>query len=158
MDDDNTYDSDNSLDDINAYEKKEVGPSKEEEDHIDSVREAVKRWKRRELDKSAGQKENPDSFNGLNNFLRATARLLYDIQEYISSAQNKEENMKDHLYVKIIQAIGNPFTLSSFERINIEDVLNTDLVELPYTVDPDLIDEFKEKKIKANTKIYNKPQ
>lgn len=148
-------DSDNSLDDINSYEIKEIGPSNQEEEHIVNVREAVKTWKARELDKSADKKQDAASFNSLNNFLQATARLLYDIKEYIRSAKNKEENMKDHLYVKIIQAIGDPNELSSYERINIEDILNTDLIELPFTVDPHLINSYSKKKIKANTKIYS---
>lgn len=155
MGDEINYDSDNSLENINDYENIDVGPSEEEEDHIDSVRKAVKTWKMRELDKSADKKQDPASFNSLHHFLTAAAQLLIDISNYIKSSQNKDENMKDNLYVAIIQAIGDPNNLSSHERIHIENVLNRDLVELPFTVDPSIINAHAKKGIKANTKFYN---
>lgn len=154
MEDEVNYDSDNSLEDINSYEGTGGGPTQEEEERIERVREAVKIWKMREMDKSADKKQDPASFNGLHHFLIAAAKLLIDLSNYIKSSQNKDENMRDNLYVAIIQAIGHPDNLTSFERILIENNLKRDLVELPFTAEPSIIDAHAGKGIKADTKFY----
>jgi hypothetical protein len=132
-------DSDQSLENINDFEGGEARPSEGEELRIDNVREAIKEWKIRELDKASDIKQDPEGFARIQQFLQLAARLLYDLLDYIKSSKNKQENLKDKLYVNIVSAIGDPNELTSHERINIEDILNRDLVELPYTVEPRMI-------------------
>ncbi len=143
------YDSDSvaSLENIADYEDRDIGPSEEEENHIEAVRNAVSIWKERELDKASDSKQDPQSLDRLKQFLVLAARLLYDLLNYIQSAKNKDENMKDKLYVKIITSIGNPDNLTTHERINIENILNRDLVELPFTVNPKMINAHAKKGI-----------
>lgn len=147
------YDSDsvNSLENIADYEDKDIGPTEEEENHIEEVRKAVSSWKERELDKASDIKQDPQSLDRIQQFLRLAAKLLYDLLNYIKSAKNNDENMKDKLYVKIVTAIGNPSDLTSHERINMEDILNRDLVELPFTVKPSMVNAHAKKGIKVST-------
>lgn len=146
------YDSDSvtSLEHIADYEDRDIGPSEEEENHIEAVRNAIRLWKERELDKASDSKQDPQSLNRLQQFLVLAARLLYDLLNYMKSAKNKDENLRDKLYVKIISTIGHPDNLTSHERINIENILNRDLIELPFTVDPKIVNAHAKKGIKIS--------
>lgn len=147
-------DSDNesrdSLDNINDYDQ-EVPENVEEIHQINNVRNAIKDWKLREQDKNTNTNNNAKGLKSLREYVTGTANLYYDLKNYLSTSQNKEKNMQDNLYVNIITAIGAPGALSNPLRILLERVLERDLIELPFTVEPRVINTYAEENIKVTT-------
>ena len=61
--------------------------------------------------------------------------------------------MKDTLYVSIVEAIGIPAALGIQVKLLLQHVLERDLVELPFTVNPKAINERAEKGIEVQTQF-----
>jgi hypothetical protein len=140
-DDKESYVSEGSLSSIGAHGVEEESSDLQDIAKVKPVRESVKAWKLRELEKTTNDETDPQDMTWLRKFVKAAALLYFDLIVYMDKAKNKDENMKDDLYVKIIGAIGIPSALSTTERFTIESMLNRDLVELPLTIEEAAIDE-----------------
>lgn len=151
-------DTEGSLSSIGAYGVEESAEDYKESPKLKPVRESVKAWKVRELQKSTDEDRDPSDIKWLRQFVKASAVLFFDLKMYLDKSQNKEENLKDDLYVKIIGAIGSPTELSTTERYTMENVLNRDLVELPLTIDEDAIDERAESRLSLNGSALNEEE
>ncbi len=116
--------------------------SSEDNTYIKNVRETVKNWKTKELNKNTQNNANPKGLNGLRVYVANASRLFYDLSNYLTTSKNKESNMKDSYYVKIISAIGNPGSLSEPLKSMLEHFLERDLVELPLTLEPNLSNAY----------------
>lgn len=127
----------------------ETMDSPEEKEQIQSVRTAVREWKTKELNKNTAEGSDTKSLQSLRNYVANAGRLYYDLLNYLKTAQNKEQNMKDSYYVQIISAIGPPGALAYPVKILLESLLERDLVELPYTLEPTLTNSYAEKGILA---------
>jgi hypothetical protein len=143
MSDTGLDDSDrDSLSSIEAFDAAEIVESPEEQTKVMNVRNAVKEWKVREFDKTTGRNSNPKGLDRLREYSAKSARLFYDLENYLKTAQNKEQNMKDTFYVNIVMAIGVPGALSYHLKTILESLLERDLVELPYTIEPRVVNTY----------------
>jgi hypothetical protein len=138
-----------SLSSMEAYDTHEEIENPEEKEKITSVRNAIRDWKTRELDKTTDDTANAKGLQNLRRFVAKTARLYYDLLQYLKTSQNKEQNMKDMLYVNIVRAIGAPGTLSFSVKTILETLLQRDLLELPYTIEPQVINSYAKNGLKA---------
>ena len=151
---DRDSDSDtDSLSSIEGYDTKDEVGSTEDMNRVNTVRNTVRDWKLREMDKNTELNSNPSGVNGLRNYVSKTARLFYDLTSYLNTSKNDEKNMKDVLYVSIVDAIGLPATLNRHVKIMLEHILQQDLVELPYTVEPKVINTYAKKGMEAQTEF-----
>jgi hypothetical protein len=142
-----------SLSSIETYDLPTEVDNTEDETHIATVRNTVRDWKLREMDKNTEMDSNPSGVNGLRNYARKSARLFYDLTSYLNTSKNDEKNMKDSLYVSIVDAIGLPATLNKHVKTMLEYFLQQDLVELPYTVEPTVINAYAKKGMEAQTEF-----
>ena len=133
-----------SLSSIEAHDTLDEAQSPEPEvvEKIHSVRNAVRDWKVREFDKTTEEKANAKGLQNLRNFVSKSARLYYDVTNYIKTSKNNEQNMKDSLYVNIVTAIGIPGSLSFHVKTILESLLQRDLIELPFTIEPKAINTY----------------
>jgi len=138
-----------SLDSIAPYENISVPDDPQEEEKLGSVREAVREWKERELGKNTNQK--PNGLVSLRNYVANSARLYYDLNTYLNTSQNNEKNMEDKLYRSIVGAIGAPGSLPFHTRILLESLLERDLIELPFTIKPNVINSYAKEGIHTET-------
>lgn len=122
-----------------------------EEEKLMTVREAIRSWKLRELEKNTRQDQTTKGLNPLRKYVANSARLFYDLQNYMATEKNKEKNMNDSLYVAIVQAIGSPEGLSFHFRALLQRMLERDLLELPFTVEPSIVDTFTQKGLTVDT-------
>jgi hypothetical protein len=122
----------------------------EEEERINKVRDTIKDWKLRELEANTHFNTKANGLDPLRKFVSKSARLFYDLQNYLTTSQNKEENMKDNLYVMIVSAIGSPGTLSLHGRTLLQSLIERDLVELPLTVEPKIVNSYTKKGLTLN--------
>lgn len=139
-----------SLDSIAAYEEIENASEEDEQQYIESVREAVKNWKLRELQNNTTMNKKPNGLQPLRNYVANSAKLYYTLNSYLGTSQNKDDNMKDKLYVSIISAIGSPASLSNHLRTLLESLLQRDLIELPLTVEPKIVNVYTQKGLHVN--------
>lgn len=143
MSDTELYDSDkDSLSSMEAYDGIDTIDSQEDITKLNNVRTAVQSWKTREFGKAANTTANPKGLGLLNQYRAKAARLYYDILNYLKTSKNNEQNMKDTFYVTIVMAIGAPASLSNPLRILLESILEKDLVELPYTMEPKMVNTY----------------
>ncbi len=149
-DTDSDRDSRDSLDNINDFDN-EMPENEEEVNQVNNVRNAIKEWKLREQDKNTNTNSNAKGLKTLRSYVTDTANLYYDLKNYLTTSQNKAKNMEDNLYVNIITAIGAPGALSNPLRILLDRVLERDLIELPFTVEPNVINSYAEEKLKVTT-------
>jgi hypothetical protein len=122
----------------------------EEEERINKVRDSIKDWKLRELEANTHFNTKANGLDPLRKFVSKSARLFYDLQNYLTTSQNKQENMKDNLYVMIVSAIGSPGTLSLHGRTLLQSLMERDLVELPLTVEPKIVNSYTKKGLTLN--------
>lgn len=127
-----------SLDFINDYDGERPVPN-EEVTLVNNTREAVKNWKQRELDKNTLKENDSKGLSSLRNYVSKSSELYYDLNTFLSTSKNNEKNMKDDMYVNIVSAIGNPGSLTSHMRTLLKHYLERDLVELPFTLETDMI-------------------
>lgn len=123
--------------------------SLEDQNQMQEIRSAVREWKTRELYKNTAPNSNEKGYASLNKYIANAAQLFYDLIDYIKTSQNKEQNMRDSLYVKIVGAIGNPGALSQPLILALESLLSRDLIELPYTLEPKMTNAFAKEGIQA---------
>ncbi len=143
MSDSGLDDSDrDSLSSIDAFDTLDILESPEEQTKVTNVRNAVKDWKVREFNKTTEKNSNPKGLVLLREYVAKSARLFYDLVNYLKTSQNKDQNMKDTLYVNIIMAIGVPGSLSYQLKTILESLLERDLVELPYTIEPNVVNTY----------------
>jgi hypothetical protein len=157
-DDAGSYVSEGSLSSIEPYGIHEGEDDLKETTKVKPVRESVKAWKMRELDKTTENATDPEDMSWLRKFVKAAALLFSDLMVYVEQNQNKDENMKDDLYVKIVVAIGAPHELTTTERYSLENVLNRDLIVLPLTIDEDAIDERAKEELHMNASMLNEKE
>lgn len=138
-----------SLASIDAFE--DMPESNEDDLQVENVREAVKRWKLRELQNNTNMNQKASGLDPLRKYLSKSARLYYDLMNYMNTSQNKESNKKDGIYMTIVVAIGQPEALSSHARTLLETLLQRDLVELPLTIEPKIVNTYVEKGFSVNT-------
>jgi hypothetical protein len=138
-----TEDSDrDSLSSIGAYDTEEKLESEDDAVKVNNVRNAIRDWKVREFDKTTEPTSNAKGLGLLRTYAAKSARLFYDIQDYLKTSKNKEQNMKDTFYVNIVTAIGIPGSLSFTVKTVLESLLQRDLLELPYTIEPKAINTY----------------
>jgi hypothetical protein len=125
----------------------------EDVNHVNQVRNGVRDWKLRELDKNTTETSQAHSLQGLRSYVAKSATLFYDLMGYMKTATNKEKNMKDVLYVSIVDAIGAPGALDYHVRNVLEHILQRDLLELPLTVEPKVVNTYAEKGLKVQTEF-----
>ena len=138
-----------SVNSMEAYNES-VGPSnQEEEEHIIHVRNAIQNWKTREFDTTTGPNSKAKGLQLLRHYVAKSGRLFYDLTNYLQTSRNDEQNMKDVLYVNIVAAIGAPASLSSHSKTVLETFLQRDLVELPFTIEPKIVNSYAKNKFQA---------
>lgn len=125
----------------------------EESNYMNGVRNSIRDWKLREMDANANESSQPNGLRGLRNFVNKSAKLFYDLQSYLNTSKNDEQNMKDSLYVSIVNSIGVPATLSYHIRTLLDHILQRDLVELPFTVEPKVINSYAKKGYEVKTEF-----
>lgn len=135
----------NSVNSMEAYNEKEDFQITNDEAQIDTVRNAVRDWKIREFDNTTTPNANAKGLGLLRQYVAKSARLFYDLLNYLQTSRNKEQNMKDALYVNIITAIGPPGSLSFHVKTLLESFLQRDLVELPFTIEPNVVNSYAKK-------------
>lgn len=143
--------SESSLESINQFDS-DLLPEAETQ-HVNTVREAVRNWKTRELDKTTKNTSNAKNLGSLREYVSNSSRLFYDLQDFLTTSKNKESNLKDALYMNIVSAIGAPASLGVHIKLLLNHFLERDLVELPYTLEPSLINTHAAKGIKADTEF-----
>jgi hypothetical protein len=121
--------------------------------HVSEVRNSVREWKLREMDGNTNESSKAKGLQGLRNYVAKSATLFYDLINYMKTAQNKEQNMKDTLYVSIVNSIGAPGTLNYHVRTILEHILQRDLIELPFTVEPKVINSYAKKGLEVQTEF-----
>ncbi len=142
-----------SLESINAFDKEEEEVNEEEVNKLNKVREAVQNWKTKEMDKNTMNESNTKGLGALRNYVAKSARLFYDLNAYLQTEKNNETNMNDKYYVNIITAIGIPGGLSYHVKSLLQTLLERDLVELPFTIQPNVINSHAEKGERVNTEF-----
>lgn len=147
MDDSDT--DTNSVNSMEAYNEKEVVQTADDEEQILNVRNAIRDWKVREFDNTTTPSSNPKGLGLLRQYVAKSARLFYDLTNYLETSRNKEQNMKDALYVNIVTAIGSPGTLSFHVKTLLETLFQRDLVELPFTIEPKVVNTYAKKGFQA---------
>ena len=131
-----------SLSSIDAFDTIENLPSPDDQTKVVNVRTAVREWKVREFDKTTEKSSNAKGLQGLRDYVAKAARLFYDLINYLKTSQNKDQNMKDTLYVNIVMAIGVPGSLGYHVKTVLESLLERDLIELPYTIEPKVVNTY----------------
>lgn len=139
----NEYDTDINVDAENTEDTERLG----------KVRESIRNWKVREMDKNTASKSSAKGLQSLRKYVANSARLYYDLNNYLNTEKNDEKNMQDSMYVGIISSIGNPGALSLQVKLLLQHILQRDLVELPFTLEPKLINTYAGKGIRAPTQF-----
>ena len=141
-----------SLESINQFDTQEMVPEPEEEQVAD-IREAVRKWKANQLQKNSDPNGNPRGLNALRTYVASSASLYYDLMDYLANFRHKEQNQKDALYRGIVAAMGHPASLTSHARALIEYLLERDLVEFPFTVEPKAVNTYAAKGMVTTTEF-----
>jgi hypothetical protein len=138
-----------SVNSMEAYNEKEDFNELGEEPHMMNVRNSIRDWKVREFDKTTTPSSNAKGLRLLREYVANSGRLYYDLNNYLQTSQNKEENMKDVLYVKIVAAIGPPGSLDFHLKTMLETLLQRDLLELPFTIEPNVVNSYAKNGLRA---------
>lgn len=146
---DRGYGSDSSVESEVELNESELN-SEEEIQQVANVRTAIQNWKSREFGKNKEINTNAEGLNPLRKYVSNTAQLYYDLMTYLNTAKNNEKNMSDKLYVNIISAIGVPGALPFHLKTILQHFLQQDLVELPYTIAPPVINAYAKQGITAS--------
>ena len=148
---DRGYGSDSSIESETEVELNESELNSEEEiQQVANVRTAVQNWKSREFGKNKETNANAEGLNPLRKYVSNAAQLYYDLITYLNTSKNNEKNMSDKLYLSIISAIGVPGALPFHLRTVLQHFLQQDLVELPYTIAPPVINAYAKQGITAS--------
>jgi hypothetical protein len=142
-----------TLSPIENYDTNEIIDDEKEIQYMQNVRNKVQDWKLREMDKNTTEKSNAKGLLGLRMYLNKSAKLFYDLNTYINTSKNNDKNMKDALYASIIEAIGLPGALAYHTKMLLQHILERDLVELPFTINPSAVNERAKKGIEVQTQF-----
>lgn len=146
-------DSESSYDDRQEDEFEIQPENQQEEATLQNVRIAVQNWKVREMGKNKETNANVQGFDPLRKYVSNAARLYYDLLTYLETSKNKETNLMDKYYVNIISAIGVPGALPYTLKTLLQHILQRDLVELPYTMEPTIINAHAKEGNRATTEF-----
>ena len=138
-----------SVNSMEAYNEKQEQQTPEDEGQIMNVRNAISNWKVREFDNTTRPTSNAKGLQSLRQYVAKSARLFYDLTNYLRTSKNNEQNMKDSLYVTIVTAIGPPGSMGFHIKTVLEGLLQRDLVELPFTIEPKVVDTYAKNGIQA---------
>jgi len=139
MSDSDDYDSEN--DSLSPIERaRESIEAPDDIAKLSRVRQAIQSWKVNEFDKTT--RTNAKGLGSLRHYTANAARLFYDIMSFLKTSKNNEQNMKDTYYVNIVTAIGVPGSLSFPLQTLLENALQHDLLELPYTIQPNVVNTY----------------
>lgn len=147
---DNDSDKD-SIESIGAFDTEDLVENGEENTYIQNVREAVKNWKVNKMDETTEANSNVKGLDPLRKYVANSSRLFYDLMSFLSTSKNNEKNMKDNYYVKIVSAIGVPGGLSFHIRTLLEHFLQRDLIELPFTLETNMVNAYAQKGVQVST-------
>lgn len=137
-----------------SYEDRQEEPANEEEETaLQTIRSAVQNWKVREIGKNKETNANVQGFDPLRKYVSNAARLYYDLLTFLKTSKNNETNMLDKYYVNIISAIGIPGALPYTLKTLIQHTLQRDLIELPYTMEPTIINAHAKEGNQATTEF-----
>jgi hypothetical protein len=151
---DRGYESDSSVESTDQMTNEaDTVENAEEMEVLNNVRNAVQNWKTRELGKNKETNANVQGFDPLRKYVSNSASLYYDLVNFLNTSKNNEKNMKDRLYVNIVSAIGVPGGLPFHLRTVLQHFLQRDLVELPYTVEPTVINSYANQGMVASTEF-----
>lgn len=151
---DRGYESDSSLDSTDQMTNDaETIENAEEVKVVNNVRNAVENWKVRELGKNKESNANVEGFDPLRKYVSNAATLYYDLINFLNTSKNNEKNMSDILYVNIVSAIGIPGALPFHLRTLLQHFLQRDLVELPYTIKPTVVNSYAKQGMVASTEF-----
>jgi hypothetical protein len=142
-----------TLSPIENYDTNEIIEDEKEIQYVQNVRNKLQDWKLREMDKNTTERSNAKGLQGLRKYINKSAKLFYDLNSYINTSKNNEKNMKDVLYVSIIEAIGLPGALAYQTKMLLQHILERDLVELPFTMNPSAVNERAQKGIVVQTQF-----
>ena len=145
--------SDSENDSIEIMNNYEDTDDDQTEDYIQNVRSRVRDWKTREMERNTNQKTNPKGLDSLRNYIATSASLYYDLIQYLTTSKNNEKNMNDNLYMNIVAAIGTPSDITYHLRTLLQHFLQRDLVELPFTMEPKIINTYAKNGVKAQTEF-----
>ena len=146
-------DSETSYEDRQEEEVEMEAANEEEETALQNVRSAVQEWKVREIGKNKETNANVQGFYPLRKYVSNAARLYYDLITFLKTSKNNETNMLDKHYVNIISAIGIPGALPYTLKTLIQHMLQRDLIELPYTMEPAIINAHAKEGNQATTEF-----
>ncbi len=136
--------------DLNRNDTQEIQEEPEDQLLV-QVREAIRQWKAKELEKNSDPNGNPRGLHALRAYVARSGKMYYDLLTYLTSETEVEENRRDAFYKAIVSAIGDPKQLSNHGRSMIEYTLERDLVEFPFTVEPRSINTYAEKGLATTT-------
>lgn len=142
-----------SLESIAAFDDMEENNVPVNNPEIEAVRESIRNWKLRELERNTMQNKKPNGLGSLRDYVAKSAKLYYDLNTYLNTSQNKEQNMKDSYYVNIVTTIGQPASLSFPFRLLLDHILQRDLLELPLTVEPKIVNHYTKEGLKVDTQF-----
>lgn len=136
--------------DMNRNDTQEIVDEPEDQ-LLTHVREAIRQWKAKELEKNSDPKGNPRGLHSLRAYVARSGKMYYDLLAYLTTGKETDENRRDTLYRAIVTAIGDPTQLSNHGRSLIEYTAERDLVEFPFTVEPRSINTYAEKGLSTTT-------
>lgn len=146
-----------SIESINAYDTDSnmnvTAENSEDTERLGAVRQSIRNWKVREMDKNTSNTSNAKGLQSLRKYVANSARLYYDLNNYLNTEKNDEKNMQDSMYVGIVSSIGVPGGLSFHLKTLLQHILQRDLLELPFTLEPKLINTYAGKGIRAPTQF-----
>ena len=146
-------DSESDRESFDLQSVQEVPESEVENEQVNTIRRAVQEWKTREIEKNTESNANAPGLNPLRKYVNNAARLYYDLNTFLTTSKNNEKNMSDKLYVNIVSAIGNPGALSFTMKTMLDHFFQRDLIELPYTMNPVLVNQYAKNGTKAETEF-----
>ena len=152
-DSDSDRDSLENINDHDEFDDNVEELNTEEASKLNSIRTAVQNWKTNEMNKNTMNNSNTKGLGSLRRYVANSARLYYDLNTFLTTSKNNEKNMNNSYYANIITAIGLPGGLSFHLKSVIQHILERDLVELPFTVEPKVINTYAEKGFSAETQF-----
>lgn len=108
-----------------------------ESSKIASFREAISLWKQQQLEAIINEKKDPHNLEKLNRYVEKTGELANALKKAIETGNTK--NIKDETLLKVI---GDFSALSPNDLVELSHAIDRDLLEVRFTYDTKLINEF----------------
>lgn len=126
--------------DSDSDDQKQAGalsvPGKQS-DKITGFREAISLWKQRELESIINEKKDPHNLQKLNRYVHKTGELANALKMALETGNTK--SIKDQ---ELISVLGDFSTLTPNEQVELSHAIDRDLLEVRFTYDTKLINEF----------------